>query len=58
MLVGAAFAHNWSIASSPAGPTANGRIAIVVALVVMAIIGYMGAETSGKPNQQRTAGEA
>jgi len=58
MLVGAAFAHNWGLASSPAGPTANGKIATVVALVVMAIIGYMGVEASRRPNQQRTAGEA
>ncbi len=58
MLVGAAFAHNWGIASSPAGPTANGKVATVVALVVMAIIAYMGIEASAKPNQQRIAGEA
>jgi hypothetical protein len=58
MLIGGAFAHNWGIASSPAGPTANGKVATVVAIVVMAIIGYMGVEASVKPNQQRTAGEA
>ncbi len=57
MLVGAAFAHNWGIASSPAGPTANGEIATVVALVVMSIIGYIGAEAFRQPNQQRTARE-
>lgn len=58
MLIGGAFAHNWGIASSPAGPTANGKVATVVAIVVMALIGYMGVEASVKPNQQRTAGEA
>lgn len=58
MLVGAAFAHNFGIASSPAGTTANGRIATIVALVVMALIGYMGMEASRRPNRQQAAKEA
>jgi YedE family putative selenium metabolism protein len=58
MLVGAAFAHNWGLASSPAGPSARGKIAVVVALVVMAAIGYAGIEASRRPNQQPTAREA
>lgn len=58
MLVGAAFAHNWGIASSAAGPTANGKTATIVALVVMAVIGYMGIDASRRPNQKQTAKEA
>lgn len=38
LLLGAAFAHNFGLASSAAGPTANGRIAVVIGLVVVAVI--------------------
>ena len=39
MLGGAAFAHNFSLASSAAGPSAFGPGAVIVGLVVCAIIG-------------------
>lgn len=38
LMVGAAFAHNFGLASSGAGPTLNGRIAVVVGLIVIAAI--------------------
>ena len=38
MFVGAAFAHNFSLASSGAGPGANGRIGCILSLVVIFII--------------------
>jgi len=38
MLVGAAFCHNFGLASSAAGPTANGRIAVIIGLIVIAAI--------------------
>lgn len=38
MLVGAAFCHNFGLASSPAGTTVAGRIACIFTLVVMYII--------------------
>jgi len=38
MIFGAAIAHNFSLASSPAGTTANGRVAFVVAFVIVAAI--------------------
>lgn len=38
LLVGAAFAHNFGLASSPKGPTPAGQIAVIVALVVLTII--------------------
>jgi len=39
MLVGAGFAHTFSIASSPAGVAANGPVAVIVGLSVCIIIG-------------------
>jgi len=38
LLVGAAFAHNFGLASSAAGPTLNGQIAVVIGLVVVTAI--------------------
>ena len=39
MIVGAGFAHNYSIASTPAGPSAFGPFAVIVGLVICIIIG-------------------
>ncbi|MGI6733262.1 MAG: YedE family putative selenium transporter [Anaerovoracaceae bacterium] len=41
MLIGAAFAHNFGLASSAAGPTLNGQIAVVIGFIVVAAIGFM-----------------
>lgn len=41
MVVGAAFCHNFGLASSGEGPTANGRIAVIIGLVVVAAIGAL-----------------
>ena len=41
LIVGAAFAHNFGLASSAEGPTANGKIAVVIGLVVVAAIGCL-----------------
>ncbi|MDO4712032.1 MAG: YedE family putative selenium transporter [Peptostreptococcaceae bacterium] len=41
LLVGAAFAHNFGLASSPKGPTPGGQIAVVVALILFVVIGLM-----------------
>ncbi|MCC8139352.1 MAG: YedE-related selenium metabolism membrane protein [Lachnospiraceae bacterium] len=38
LLIGAAFAHNFGLASSTAGATANGKIAVVIGLVVVTVI--------------------
>ena len=38
LMVGAAFAHNFGLASSADGPTANGKIAVVIGIVVVAVI--------------------
>ena len=37
-LVGAAMCHNFALASSPAGPSVNGKIAVLIVVVVLAII--------------------
>ena len=39
LLLGAAFAHNFGLASSAAGPTDNGKIAVIIGLIVVIIIG-------------------
>ncbi len=41
MIIGAAFAHNFGLASSGAGPTLNGQVAVVIGFVVVAVIGFM-----------------
>ena len=41
LIVGAAFAHNFGLASSAEGPTANGKIAVVIGLAVVAAIGCL-----------------
>ena len=38
LMAGAAFAHNFGLASSADGPTANGKIAVVIGIVVVAAI--------------------
>ena len=40
LLVGAAFAHNFGLASSANGPTANGQIAVIIGIVVVTAIAY------------------
>lgn len=40
MLVGAAFCHNFKLASSPDGATPNGKIAVILCFVVLGAISY------------------
>ena len=40
LIIGAAFAHNFGLASSGNGPTVNGQIAVVIGLVVTIFIAY------------------
>lgn len=40
MLVGAACAHNFGLASSGAGPSANGPIAVIIGMVILLAIGF------------------
>lgn len=48
MLVGAAFTHNFSLASSAKGPTPNGKAAVILCLIVVAIISYFNIEKDVK----------
>lgn len=41
MVVGAAFCHNFKLASSADGPTANGKIAVIICLVVVVLIAVL-----------------
>ena len=38
LMAGAAVSHNFSLASSAAGPTANGKVAVLIGIVVVAVI--------------------
>ena len=38
LVAGAAFAHNFGLASSGNGPTANGKVAVIIGIVVVALI--------------------
>ena len=38
LMVGAAFAHNFGLAASADGPAANGKIAVVIGIAVVAVI--------------------
>ena len=40
-MVGAAFCHNFGLASSGEGPTANGKIAVIIGIVIVATISAM-----------------
>ncbi len=44
MVAGAAFAHNFGLAASGAGATANGKAATIVGLIVVAVIGLVNME--------------
>lgn len=41
LLVGAAFAHNFGLAASPNGVPANGKVAVIILLVIVGIISVM-----------------
>lgn len=44
MIVGAAIAHNFGLASSAEGATINGKIAVAICIVVLAIVSYFNSE--------------
>ena len=41
LMAGAAFAHNFGLASSGKGPTPNGKIAVIIGIIVIAVIAVM-----------------
>ncbi len=44
LMVGAAFAHNMSLASSPAGATSGGKMVVMVGMLIMLGIAYLNSE--------------
>ena len=48
MLLGAAFCHNFGLASSAEGPTMNGQIAVAIGFAVLAVIGICNSNKGGK----------
>jgi len=44
MVVGAAFAHNFKLAASAQGPTANGKVAVIIGFVILGLISYFNIE--------------
>lgn len=44
LMVGAAFAHNMSLASSPAGATSGGKIVVMVGMIILIGIAYLNSE--------------
>lgn len=44
MLIGAAFCHNFALASSPKGPTPNGKVAVIICIIVLGLISYFNFE--------------
>lgn len=49
LIVGAAFAHNFGLASSGQGPTDNGKIAVIIGIAVVSVIACV--NTFGKKEQ-------
>lgn len=47
LLAGAAFCHNFSLASSAAGPTMNGRIAVIIGIAVVTVLAVMNTKKEG-----------
>lgn len=47
MFVGAAFAHNFGLASSADGTTANGRIAILISIIILFAVGLTNRKKKG-----------
>ena len=54
LIAGAAFSHNFGLASSGAGSTPNGQIAVIIGLVTVLIIAYsvvVGAKNKSKAKE-------
>jgi YedE family putative selenium metabolism protein len=48
LMAGAAFAHNFGLASSAEGPTANGKLAVVIGIAVVAVIACLNTFRKGR----------
>ena len=54
LMVGAAFCHNFGLASSGEGPTPAGKIAVIIGIVVVALIGVVNTYVK----EEKTAADA
>ncbi len=54
MFVGAAFCHNLGLASSADGPTANGKIAVIIGFVVVALIALFNIYANKKKGESKS----
>ncbi len=50
LLVGAGIVHNFGLASSAAGPTLNGQIAVIICFLFLGIISYFNSDSLFKAN--------
>lgn len=50
LLVGAAFCHNFKLASSPEGPTLNGKIAVILGFIVLLVIAFANSRKQATDN--------
>ncbi len=50
LMAGAAFSHNFGLASSAKGATANGKVAVIIGIVVVALIGIVNTFHKKKDN--------
>jgi hypothetical protein len=57
MIAGSAFAHNFSMASSPAGVTENGKIGFVITLIVVLFIAVYNTFSKKAKNKNHTKTE-
>ncbi len=53
VIVGAAFAHNFGLASSPKGVTPNGKIAVIIGIVVVLTIAYSVVKEANRVGTQK-----
>ena len=56
VIVGAAFAHNFGLASSGEGPTTNGKIAVIIGLIVVLTTAYSIVKQANKIRYEKKEG--
>ncbi|MCF6459961.1 YedE family putative selenium transporter [Clostridium sp. Cult3] len=54
--IGAAFAHNFGLASSPKGVTSNGKIAVIIGIIVVLVIAYSVVKEANLVRSQKKEG--
>ena len=57
LMVGAAFCHNLGLASSADGPTPAGKMAVIIGIIVVALIGVVNTFVKEKATAKAAAGE-